>query len=50
MDVWYVDNISFKLDLRILFMTIIKVIKREGINSSINATMGKFKGSITPFS
>ena len=45
LDVWYVDNISFRLDMRILFMTLLKVVKREGINSATEATMEKFKGS-----
>lgn len=43
-DVWYVDNISFLLDLRILFMTIRNVVKSEGINSATSATMEKFTG------
>lgn len=45
LDVWYVDNISFGLDLKILFLTIIKVLKQEGINSLNTATMEKFTGS-----
>lgn len=45
-DVWYVDNISFKTDLKILWMTINKVFKSEGINSSNSATMEKFTGTI----
>jgi len=45
MDVWYVDNLSFKLDMKILFMTVIKVLKREGINSGENVTMERFRGS-----
>ena len=44
-DVWYVDHISFLLDLRISFLTIKKVFKSEGINSQTAATMEKFKGS-----
>lgn len=44
-DVWYVDNVSFMLDMRILFLTIIKVLKREGINSSTSVTMEKFRGT-----
>ena len=43
-DVWYVENISFALDLKILFMTIAKVFKREGISSDTSATMEAFKG------
>ena len=44
MDVWYVDNISFKLDLKIIFMTIQKVIKSEGINAVDAATIEPFNG------
>ena len=44
-DVWYVDNWSFWLDIKILWMTIIKVIKREGISQPGNVTMEKFRGS-----
>ena len=36
-DVWYVDNVSFLLDIKILFMTILKVFKSDGINAA-NAT------------
>lgn len=45
LDVWYVDNQSFWLDLRILFMTVKKVLMRDGINASGEATMPKFTGS-----
>ena len=45
LDVWYVDNRTFWLDIKILFMTIKKVFKSEGINQSGKATMEKFKGS-----
>jgi len=38
-DVWYVDHISFSLDLKILFHTFLKVVKREGINSDIQNTV-----------
>lgn len=44
-DVWYVDNISFLLDMKILFLTLKKVIKRSDINSTTSATMEKFKGN-----
>jgi len=44
LDVWYVDNQSFFLDLKILAITIRKVIKREGINHPGQATMEEFKG------
>ena len=44
-DVWYVDHISFLLDIKILWMTLIKVIKAEGISSATSVTMEKFKGN-----
>lgn len=44
-DVWYVDNISFWLDLRILFLTIQKVFRSDGISASGEASMPKFKGN-----
>ena len=45
LDVWYVDNVSFPLDLKIIFLTIQKAIKREGINMHSHATMPKFTGN-----
>ena len=44
-DVWYVDNVSLTLDIKILFMTISKVFKAEGISSNTYATMEKFSGN-----
>ena len=44
-DVWYVDNISFLLDVKILFLTIKKVFVSEGISSKTNVTMEKFEGN-----
>jgi len=44
-DVEYVDHISFILDCKIIFMTIKKVLKREGISSETSVTMEPFKGS-----
>lgn len=44
-DAWYVDNISFALDVKIMLMTVLKVIRSEGISSSSSATMEKFKGN-----
>ncbi len=44
LDVWYVDHHSFKLDMKIIFLTIWKILKREGINQPGQATMEKFKG------
>lgn len=45
LDVWYVDNISLWLDIKILFLTIIKVLKSEGINEEGQATSEEFKGN-----
>lgn len=44
LDVWYVNNYSIWLDVKIIFMTIKKVIKREGISHEGEATMSEFKG------
>lgn len=44
-DVWYVDNMSFLLDMKILWLTLKKVIKREGINQAGQATAEPFKGN-----
>lgn len=45
LDVWYVDNQSFWLDIKIILMTIKKVVVREGIAAEGEATMSKFTGS-----
>ncbi|MDR0866843.1 MAG: sugar transferase [Candidatus Symbiothrix sp.] len=45
LDVWYVDNLSFMLDIKIILLTIKKVCVREGINSEANITMEKFEGN-----
>jgi lipopolysaccharide/colanic/teichoic acid biosynthesis glycosyltransferase len=45
LDVWYVENQSFWLDLKILFLTLLKVLRREGINAPDHATMPRFTGS-----
>lgn len=45
MDTWYVDNVSFILDLKIFFVTIIKVLTREGINQEGRVTVEYFKGT-----
>ena len=45
LDVWYVDNWSLWLDVKIFFLTFWKVIKREGINQSESVTMEYFNGS-----
>ena len=45
LDIEYVDNISFIGDCKIIFETVSKVFKREGISSENSATMGLFKGN-----
>ena len=45
LDVWYVDNQSIWLDIKILYMTIKKVIVRDGISAKHEATMPSFKGT-----
>jgi sugar transferase EpsL len=47
LDVWYVDNRSFWLDLRILWMTFAMVFKREGISHPGESTMPRFRGNST---
>ncbi len=44
-DVWYVDNWSLYLDIKIIFLTVYKVLKREGISAQGEATMPKFEGT-----
>lgn len=44
LDTWYVDNRSLRLDMRILWMTVAKVVRREGIAAEGEATMSKFEG------
>lgn len=44
LDVWYVDNQSFRLDIKILWMTLAKVLKRDGISQEGHATIDKFNG------
>lgn len=44
-DVWYVENWSLLLDLKILVLTFLKVIKRSGVNAGTNVTMEKFEGT-----
>lgn len=45
LDVWYVENWSFLLDLRILGLTVVKVLRREGITAANHASMPEFMGS-----
>ncbi|WP_455596511.1 sugar transferase [Cloacibacillus porcorum] len=44
-DIWYIDNWSFLLDMKIILMTIQKVLKHEGISAEGEATMPRFEGS-----
>lgn len=44
-DIWYAEHISLGLDIKILWLTLIKVFKREGISSETSVTMEKFKGN-----
>lgn len=44
-DTWYVDNLNFSLDIKILYMTIKNVLIRKGINSETSATMEAFTGN-----
>lgn len=48
LDIWYVDHQSIRLDLKILLLTVRKVLAREGINEAGQATMRKFTGSRQP--
>lgn len=45
LDIWYVENQSFWLDIKILFLTVKKVFFREGISADGEVTMSKFEGS-----
>jgi len=44
LDIWYVENRNLILDIKIIFKTIFKVLKRDGISHHTHATMPKFKG------
>jgi len=45
LDVYYVEHLSFWLDVKVLFLTIKKVLVREGVSSTTSTTMEKFKGN-----
>jgi len=47
LDVWYVDHVSLWLDLKILALTVWKVLRREGISQEGHATMAQFTGTTT---
>ncbi|HCU44892.1 MAG TPA: lipid carrier--UDP-N-acetylgalactosaminyltransferase, partial [Sphingobacterium sp.] len=44
-DVWYVDNLSVITDIKILYLTVLKVLKRDGISAKGEVTVGAFKGN-----
>jgi lipopolysaccharide/colanic/teichoic acid biosynthesis glycosyltransferase len=46
LDVWYVNNISFVLDFKIVYLTTLKVFRAEGISSENSVTMEAFKGNL----
>lgn len=45
LDIWYVENASFIVDIKILCMTVLKVLRREGVNAADADTMKKFTGN-----
>ncbi|NVK50866.1 MAG: sugar transferase [Cyclobacteriaceae bacterium] len=45
LDIWYVENLNFWLDLKILFVTFFNVIRGKGVSQQGHVSMGKFKGS-----
>lgn len=45
LDVWYIDNHNWRLDLKILWLTLVKVIRRDGISAAGEATMPPFTGN-----
>lgn len=45
LDVYYVDNVSFLLDMKILFKTVLKVLKSDGVNAAADVTMPPFDGT-----
>ena len=45
LDIWYVDNQSFWLDIKIILLTFFKVVKQEGISQNSHVTMQRFKGN-----
>ena len=45
LDVWYVDHCTFATDLKVIWLTVVNVLKRKDINSSTSATMEFFKGN-----
>lgn len=48
LDVWYIDNRSIQLDLKILMQTVLKILRKDGIAAAGEATMSRFTGSAAP--
>jgi len=46
LDIWYVDNQSFRLDFKILWMTLLRVLQGKGVNKAGWATTDRFRGSV----
>src|SRR5690606_29698320 len=46
LDVWYIDHQTCWLDMKILWMTVMRVLKRDGVNADGEATMTKFTGTV----
>ncbi len=46
LDIWYVDNRSFWLDIKIILLTVIRILRRDGISAPGEATMSKFTGNM----
>ncbi len=46
LDVWYVENQSMWLDIKILLLTVVRILRRDGVNSSETETMPKFTGTL----
>ncbi len=44
LDVWYVDHVSLRLDLKIIWMTLVNVLRREGVSAEAHVSMPKFTG------
>lgn len=48
LDLWYVDYRSLGLDLKIIWLTLWKILKREGINQAADVAMEEFRGQAQP--
>ena len=45
LDLWYIDNRSFALDLRIIGLTLVSILRRQAVNADGHATMPRFRGA-----